>query len=124
MNRCQCRCARRPVARAATQRVQVTVSQPSQRDRHAWRKAAAAWPRDCASSSSRSAGRRMEGSAWPGLTLPTTVGSPRRRPARSGEEVADQDGGGDEASEDEEIDTVNRIMGFLRSEYGEGEDPA
>ena len=48
----------------------------------------------------------------------------RRRPARSGEEVADQDGGGDEASEDEEIDTVNRIMGFLRSEYGEGEDPA
>ena len=66
----------------------------------------------------------MEGSAWPGLTLPTTVGSPGGGRALRREEVADQDGGGDEASEDEEIDTVNRIMGFLRSEYGEGEDPA
>jgi hypothetical protein len=48
----------------------------------------------------------------------------RRPRAPRREEAADQDGRGDEASEDEEIDTVNRIMGFLRSDDGEGEDPA
>ena len=48
----------------------------------------------------------------------------RRPRAPRREEPADQDGRGDEASEDEGIDTVNRIMGFLRSDDGEGEDPA
>jgi hypothetical protein len=45
----------------------------------------------------------------------------RPRAPRSGQAEAEQGGGGDEAIEGEEIDTVNRIMGFLRGDDGEDE---
>jgi hypothetical protein len=47
----------------------------------------------------------------------------RRPPApRRAEAAADQDGRSDEAIEDEEIDTVNRIMGFLRGDDDRGDE--
>jgi hypothetical protein len=56
------------------------------------------------------------------------LGGRRPRAPRREEAAADQDGRGDEAPEDEEIDTVNRIMGFLRGDPregpGEGAGPA